>query len=588
MSSHKRTEPGSPWSLFEKGAYADLLRVVRAPGKTSEETAALIGALSFSGRLEEALEIWRLRGATLAPEFRRRSRFTLAATATRLSRFKLAVRLLRENRADGTTKDFYVCQGIAFHSYYRGRFGPARLWAKRALRAALDDGSGFMRLLALDLLAHATSQLGETAVALRLFGEGQRVAKDRGDAGIGAAMRVSSLLLQNEIGLRPESNLRDLENEFRETKNEEFYVRTNLMLELSRQWTLRGRFLEAKRLLDREALQIYSFGNRRQEMTLQLRLAEIAFQQGDASACAHFIRSAERCLNRIADRAFELRVLGMEKKLFERLLGRPFSESKMRRLLSLSEEHPDRLNDQILSRGGEIAKKVGSDDPLHRVFIEMRASPEKARRGLGEHGYWGLWAQTWGLAPGVKAFVFQREEPRVVLVSPEVVRPLEGLGIQSRKLLQRLHQGLATKEDLIRSVWGYAYDPLRHDPLIYAALSSLRKILGEQAAWLETRDDGWRLQTGLVWQDADENETAPVPGFVRDSADLPADLSVRQFRALQAMDHRVTWEVRSYRDFFQISAITAFRDLDDLSEKGYLQRNGKGRATCYFLAGRTE
>jgi DNA-binding winged helix-turn-helix (wHTH) protein len=197
--------------------------------------------------------------------------------------------------------------------------------------------------------------------------------------------------------------------------------------------------------------------------------------------------------------------------------------------------------------------------------------------------------------------VIRLEEPRLVLVSRDGIRPLqEGLGKQGMKILQRLRQSPADKEELIRAVSGYQYDPLRHDALIYTALSGLRKALGDQAHWIETRDEGWSLKPDMIWAEENKkpgrisqprgsNATSP-PAEVRllesDFQSLEADLSLRQSQALQEMKDRPTWEVRSYRDFFHVSPMTAFRDLDDLARKGYLLRVGKGRASCYRLTGR--
>ena len=60
------------------------------------------------------------------------------------------------------------------------------------------------------------------------------------------------------------------------------------MLELARQLTLRGEYARARALLNSESSKIYAFGNRRQELVLQLRLGELALRQGDIFAAEHF------------------------------------------------------------------------------------------------------------------------------------------------------------------------------------------------------------------------------------------------------------------------------------------------------------
>jgi DNA-binding winged helix-turn-helix (wHTH) protein len=188
---------------------------------------------------------------------------------------------------------------------------------------------------------------------------------------------------------------------------------------------------------------------------------------------------------------------------------------------------------------------------------------------------------------GAKAILVGSPEAAVVLVDEDGVAPLmEGTGTLTLKLIKQLSGDFVDKQELIEKVWGYRYDPLRHDSLVYGALSSLRRLLGERGTWLENSEKGWRFLPGLIWMDLRETaqEVRNEEAFANLVASPATDeLSLRQQKAMAEIRRREQWVIRAYRSFFHVSTMTAFRDLDDLEKKGYLRRMGKGRATCYVL-----
>jgi hypothetical protein len=64
-------------------------------------------------------------------------------------------------------------------------------------------------------------------------------------------------------------------------------------------------------------------------------------------------------------------------------------------------------------------------------------------------------------------------------------------------------------------------------------------------------------------------------------------LNHRQINILQMLDTRQFIDVKTVRETFQVSEITAFRDLDDLVKTKLVERIGRARATKYRLRGRS-
>lgn len=585
--SAKNSPSQGPWTDFEDGLYAALAEKIPPPGGTEEETAALIASLAFLGRMDEATGLWRLRKDALSAKFQRRVRFALVISATRISRFKAAKTWLLEFKKENALEDPFVRQSFAFYFYFVGDFKRSSLWAKRALDAALSENNPYIRLLASDLLGHSLVQRGRLSVGFRWLEQARKVSQERGNLALDEMIRISKLLYEAEAGFRPLEMIGELERARDSRKAEDSYAHADLSLELSRQWILRGEWKKARTLLDLESTRIYSFENRHQEMRLLLRLAEVAYHQGRAADCGHFLRSARRALNRLADQIYEIRVLGLEIKVETDLLGGELPLDKKERLLQLNARRSDRLNRQMLSRRGwtdEVMTAPG-EDPLHDLLKMALSHPDQALREMARKNYWGLWARTRNIPFGAKAIVIGAPEVALVLVDQNGVQPLqEGVGPLVLRLVTKLMKGFVDKQELIETVWGYEYDPLRHDSLVYGALSSLRRLLGERGDWLENSEEGWRMTPGLTWMDLSlrpQEET-----FVQEPDRIPLDLSYRQHKALKELERREVWVIREYRSFFHVSTMTAFRDLDDLAKKGYILRQGKGRATCYVRPGR--
>jgi len=551
---------------------------------------ALIGSLAFLGRIEEAVELWKLKRNGLAPALRARVRLTIGLALTRVTRFKAAREYLNENARDpecAACPDVY--QGIGGFYYYLGKFEKASVFAKRALRLALENNDDYIRLLATDLLAHVLCETGRRSAGLRLLNQARELQKSKGASDLFSS---EYLYYEAQAGARPESIVDELREFLAAGVGELSYARANIILELARQLTLRGRWDEARNILNAEAANIYAHENRRQEVTLQLRLAEIACRQGDGAGAVHFLKAARRRINKIGDRIFELRILGLEHKVERQCFRREPDAASLRRLRVLSSEISHPINARVLNRiAGRLREPVSAgEDPLGDLLDLVARDPRRGGVELLKLGYLGLWPQAKGLRPGEERLFIVESGHWIAVRKAGVVRGSQPLSQTSRKIIQAMSRGLINKESLLRAVWGYDYDPLRHDSMIYAALAALRKSLGPAANWIRTHDMGWSLGpteiSGLIGTIAEiaERGPAPVPAPRGQFATIE-DLNWRQFKALSDLSPGEFWTAPLYGAAFSVSLMTAWRDLDNLVKKGYLLRSGHGRLTRYLPGG---
>ncbi len=576
----------SAQTAFENGQHRDVVSKIRTPGKTGTETMALIGSLSFLGRVEEASELFSVRLRALSHKERSRARFAIAVAYTRISKFKSARKWLKANLdepASATFADAY--QGLAVYHYYLGNFQKAADAAKKALSLAIKNGDSYIHAFAIDLYGHALVQTGRRSQGIQKLVEARQLS-GRTDAN--DPFSTAKLVYEAEAGHRPTTIMSELEAAIELSGHDDSYTRSNLTLELARQLTLRGQWSKSRQLLDAISPTVYRFQNRRHEALLQMRLAELSYRQNDGASALHFIQAAHRCLLRIADRAFEVRVLGLEAKIERRLFAREPDATLLNRLKELSESNPRSMGARILARASKTELKMRSgEDPLGDLLDRAARDPKRYIRDLIEQGYLGLWPEASGWRGEATLAIL--EDGHWLAVSADGVRySSASLTPLTTKLLRELSKGTRTKADLVRAAWGYEYDPLRHDPMIYTALATLRRTLESVGHWVETQDEGWALRdrgarvtfadSGARVLELIENDATDV-----DDIDIPDEqLNWRQVRVIASAGKSDALTVHAYRKQFTVSTMTAWRDLDGLTKRGFLKRIGQGRATAYL------
>ncbi len=582
-------------SAFELGRHREVVEKVQAPGGTPEEAMALIGSLAFLGRLDEALAFWNVSRERLSARLRARARFAIGLAFTRLSKFKAARRFFSDSLHDRECLNCAdVYQGIGIYYYYQGQFKKTAVYARRALRLGLENGDNFIHALAIDLLGHTLCQSGRRSMGTRLLSQGQKQA---GVSGEHDTLSAERLFYEAQAGMRPEVIVEEIREMIVLRGANNSYTRANLILELARQLTLRGEWHEARKLLNDEAVNIYAFENRRQETTLQLRLAELSYRQGDAAGAMHILQGARRCVDIISDRSFEIRILGLEEKVERHLLGREPSTSHQTRLEQLSREFPNSTNTRIVNRArGRIEKILPhGEDPLGDLLDLLARDSARGTAELLRIGYLGLWPEAMGIRPGDERLIVFESGHWLGIRKSGVIKSASALSQTSRKILQALSLGVHGKDRLLKDVWGYEYDPLRHDAMIYAALTTLRKSLGEMANWIETHDSGWSLGPCLFVGSAGPRGgtrvgtsgggVEPIEKKIYFAEERYLDLNWRQIKALNDLmagdQSKSWWTAPVYRTTFKVSLMTAWRDLDDLVRKKYLVRVGHGRLTSY-------
>ena len=148
-----------------------------------------------------------------------------------------------------------------------------------------------------------------------------------------------------------------------------------------------------------------------------------------------------------------------------------------------------------------------------------------------------------------------------------------------------LESGVKSKKELVESIWGYDYDPVIHDPMIYTQMTRLRKFFGPFAHLIILTEEGYALDSSVeIFKNSpDLPETKELETFKVENLPSYSDLNYRQIQILSYLKENSFVDIQIYKQIFSVSNITASRDLSQLASKGFVQRVGKGRATKYCL-----
>lgn len=580
--------------LFVKGQYKALVDIYNEDPQSvdAENLHYIIGALSFLGHTLEAEELYKVH--KLSAHAAAASLFSLGVGITRKSRYKRARRFFKLNqKLHGKNSDpsiaFYAFQGIAFYLFYTGQFFRCEKFATKAFRLAVQAGIPQIKILAQDILAHTLIKTGKISAGLQMFHDAHKLSKSLGNKAFTSAIEVSILLVEAEYGHRPQSIVQELEACLNDLDAQDNYSKSNVALELARQKFLRGDWQKSDDLLNHQAPVIFAGSNRRQEILLNLRWAKVAFFRGQKMLAWQFLRSAQLRLHDEADKHFTIQILSMEIDILEEQNSPDVSE-KRKQMMALQESFASGIHRNMLSRRHLIpSSQAPQEDPIHEALQKMAATPQDAFKIVSELGYYSWYFKCLPLRRGQNYLIAGLKKDSLVLITQEGIALGKLTGV-SVKILEVLRAGAVSKSELVEQVWGYEYHPLRHDNLVYTAMSTLRKAFTSQQDWIQTLEDGYRIREDLEFMNVGKISKAEKPAKaapVAVSREIPdVELNFRQIQALEYLQENRFLNTREYKDLFQTTEITASRDLAALNKKGFVVRLGFGRATQYTLSGK--
>jgi Winged helix DNA-binding domain len=625
MSPH-----GSVADAFYAGLYAEVLaRTIdgRAFDFTEDETAFVVGALAFVGRLEEASAVlastrrWADPASAAHLRARVASRFFLGVAFSRAGRYDEAERELRENlRVAGAHDDpvcrFYVAQGLACLRYFRGLMARAARHVRRSLRHAIEARFQYGRLLATDLRGHALVQIGQVRAGLVLLEQARDLARSLGFLGNAGAIECALATYRARFGVVPLGRaVADLEALTRGTAAEDSYSRRAVETALAEQLALAGRGDEAWAKLEALSATPIPDGDGRARVRFLVACAFVARLRYGLESARTYVAEARAALGAEDEHTLEADVLCAELTVAD-------AAERAALLPRLAQLHAA----TGISRAQVYASAFGETEAASAVrvseFEEDRAGARLLRvwsagpaslDRLVRDGYLGLVPLASGVGP--EAAIVEVSPERLVLAERGNVRVLDEVPAGAARLLREIAAGdgerraWLAKEQLVAAVWGIArYRSDRHDSLVHTAVSRLRGLLGTAGHWIESRDGAYRLAAHVAFSGLSRglstmgSRAAPGPGSSRGPAvegleaaaaqatvepaaegEIAAegDAAARERMLLAHLGRDRSCSTAEVASVLKVSEMTAFRTIRGLLERGLVTRTGKARSTRY-------
>lgn len=597
-------------ATFFRGEYENLAKSFegglfdQSLAERPKDYAYIMGAFSFLGRLEETEKLLaKLITHRLPLSVLSQCQFYYILLLTRLSHYKKAreqiIKLLsRRNQIESDSR-FYALQALAFYRYYQGRYGDALKNSEYALKFARGPYETF---LAKDLLGHIHSQLGQTAMGENFFQGALALANSIGLVGFEKMVRFSIMGYQIERGENLINASKAIEEELQSTPTESFFSRSMLHLMQAKIYRLKGEKDLALEVLNNAGLTIFRHHNRRHMALLYLNMAYIDMLGDSFGRALQLLEVGLTQLDSEMDLDHQLKLKGLKYKLLKKLKltdGASF-EALRSEIASLTTRVGRQSAKKIYEREHNIQKTNNFEagkDGMGDILDHLQSNSSLEALSLRE---WeviykdrllGLIDQTKEKESnkGKTLFIIGKiPKSFIVGENGNYLLAEKGLTPMSLKLCRLLYQNKSlSKEDITRSLYGLEYNPLTHDSLIHALISRLRKGFGNYS-WIIQNDDGlykWAGNCELIdcledGSESDEPSHAPKPLI----SQAKYQLNIRQHKLLERARRGELESITpgEYREIFQVSRITATRDLSELTELGHFYTLGKARSISYI------
>ncbi|MDZ4084509.1 MAG: hypothetical protein U1E10_16310 [Bdellovibrionales bacterium] len=557
-------------------------------------------SLALMGRVSDAFEL----GERSDPV----ARFYVITALIRSSDYQRARREIGEFLKASSDRDpvwrFYVFQCLGFHAFFEGRFKKSLYWSQRAWSLAIKEMGLHERVLSADLRGHCLIQMGDVEAGLESLESALEVAKRFGNQSHVRALRAAIAIAEVQNGYRRDGSLREL---LEDSLQSDSYTAANVLIELVRQANLRGHYREAIKIVSETRPLIKRVRHKRQAASLAVREAYSHFRLGDSKRAISILDSAEVKLDS-RDRAVLVEVKGLKLQILRAQAGASAKESEGRR--RPIEKQIAKLQSEVSLLAHEV-RNHRSLSFLRRFSGDVIESPAATpidrwiqgstdyhiRKELFDRGYLDFFNS-----------LFESDQPDALLLAVVAGKVLvrtrselsaieDGFSSNLRRGLLILASDRRTKEEILRLVWGYGYDPTRHDNLIYTFIRRLRVALGPLGSLLTfSADDGTygfsRPVSVKVLDYEDESvvvDDLPItPSFEKELLKWnPRQLEIlAKLRSSRRDGQPLTSQIVKPKDLieaYQVSRITAGRDLAELTDGGILIRVGRGRGTGYIL-----
>lgn len=519
------------------------------------------------------------------------------------------LKIIRKHKVKNSTK-FLSYQGIGFYRFFFSDHTKSLYWAEKGYFYLTQEPNAKILFLALslDLIGHNLIQIGKIQRGLKQLKEAYKICKTHKLNQLENDIYTSILLYQSDYECDLSFSITKLIQYLNKSKTISDYSKSGLVLQISKLIALMGNFTDANLFLTKHFDVVYSSENKRRIATLNTFMADLLYKKGQFLEAFSLTKIARRNLDEKIDIGLLLPILFLEIKILERL-NQPNKElgiytqklvEQSDRLL-LAREFNRNFNHTLDYERGE--------DLLGDLLDEVKNKTEKAYLDLIEKRILGLVPKYFSLDPGQKYLVLIEDQKDLMSVDEHKIEYHGTLTKNEMNILKLISHHGVSKEKLVHYIWGYNYEPYRHDTMIYSALGRIKKKLGSKKSWIFGDDNYYFCQENIqivsksVRQHFDNEIISGRPQLENSYKNFKTDLKnvkpqkiPKKILPTNPLDYRLNYRqiqtlkmnsaplsVSEYAKIWNVTRMTALRDLKELCEKQYASKSGAGKATRYFI-----
>ncbi len=566
----------------------------RASQEVLDEMSAsyILGSYCFLGEHDKARTLFRQFKSSFSEPQKVFCRFHLGISYTRTSDYPKAREFFLENwkkrhfKEFGAIERFLIYQGLSFFRYFFSKHESSLAFAKKADEQFLTSKERPMSLyqaLVWELIGHNYYQLGRAAKGEVFFKKALEVSEKNHFTQLTQELKASLLIYQSQYELDVSKNISKLKKLLNQTSESNDYTFSELVLQISKLFFLRGQYRKANEFLLQNFNVIYKNDNKRKVAILNTLLAQLLIPKQQYMEALSLLKVAKGNLNNQIDINLLAPILGVERKI----LGILEQETSVidQELNSLLEETDKAILHQVQKRELGLPLETHEEDQLGVLFDRVHRGDKNAIDLIIKHQLLHLIPKLFGPLPKKKAIIVHPQNLGLfILDEDEVSYNSHKLSKNQIHFLGEMAGHGKSKAELVKAIWGYnEYDPFRHDHLVYTMVKRLRKVLGDKSAWINSAgEDSYQIEPEVALILRKSEEKKKVEKKIEEAFEVPHDLNFRQLQIIEGI-FEGPFSAGQVTKHFQTTRMTAYRDLDDLVKKGYLLKRGEKRGTRYTL-----
>ena len=517
--------------------------------------------------------------------------FFWAINLLRRSQYKLAKKLIVESYfliKKVKKNQFYFYQAIAFFRYFTGSFELSLGHALKAMFFCEKEHLSYEKIYSMDIIGHIYNQTGEFYKSIDFLEKAQSFSKSLDCIGTSKAIETSIIGYKLEGGHELETNIVLAKKIIKSSKPQEFYLLSQIQLQLIKAYYLSGKVSEMKKILKEVSFNIYKTKNHRQSILLNVTLANLYYTQSNYQQALFSLSSAKKFLNKNIDNVLELKILGLENRILTEL-GQNNPETMVRQH-QLEIRTSYYLNRVIRERENKniVKESIYFSDPVYQILrgLNFKKMPQFETIRLFDSNHLLGLLNFFDPLKNKTALIFGVKKNRILIIHNSDVSwsnsQISKFQYQVLKFV--FEKKMLSKRDLIERIWNYQYEGYTHDPLIYNTFSRIKKRDPLLASFINFFGDieirGNIDIYGLTQREFEKINKKKIKNFSRKVKNL--NLNFRQLRLLEFLEPGASISPNEYQKLFEVSRMTATRDLRELSSDRYLLRTGKSRSTKYI------